>query len=285
LKYYSSYYVLISLLFLSTACSDVAQEEEEGIKIAKVFDVYLTEEQLLRDLPDELKGEDSINFRTQYIENWVKEQVLVQTAENELPETKKDVDYQLMKYRNSLLIYEYEKQYISERLDTAVSMQEIQKFYKENQDEFFLRDFIVKTVYVKYTNNTPDLDKVSKWYKYKLPADEMNLKQHIDNFAVKFNYDTTNWMYFNDVLKDIPLQDFNKSSFIKNKKEVTFEEGEFIYFLNILDYKLKDELSPIEFEKQRIKSIILNMRTNEIRKVLNVQLYEDALNSKQIIIY
>jgi hypothetical protein len=285
LKYFSSYYVLISLLFLSTACSDVAQNEEEGTKIAKVFDVYLTEEQLLRDLPDELIGEDSINFRTQYIDNWVKEQVLVQTAENELPETKKDVDYQLMKYRNSLLIYEYEKQYISERLDTNVSMEEIQKFYKENQDEFFLRDFIVKTVYVKYTNNTPDLEKVAKWYKYKLPSDEMNLKQHIDNFAVKFHYDTTNWMYFNDVLKDIPLQDFNKSSFIKNKKEVTFEEGEFVYFLNILDYKLKDELSPIEFEKERIKSIILNMRTNEIRKVLNLQLYEDALNSKQIIIY
>lgn len=285
MKRHTSYYILISLLFIITACNDVSQNEEEGTKIAKVYDVYLTEEQLLRDLPDELTGEDSINFRTQYIENWVKEQVLVQTAENELPETKKDVDYQLMKYRNSLLIYEYEKQYIKERLDTTVSMEEIQKFYEENQDEFFLRDFIVKTVYVKYTNNTPDLEKVAKWYKYKLPTDEMNLKQHIDNFAVKFHYDTTNWMYFNDVLKDIPLQDFNKSSFIKNKKEVTFEEGEFVYFLNILDYKIKDELSPIEFEKDRIKSILLNMRTNEIRKDLNLQLYEDALNTKQIIIY
>ncbi len=268
-----------------TACNDVAQNEEEGTKIAKVFNIYLTDEQLLRDLPDELTGEDSINFRTQYIDNWIKEQVLVQTAENELPETKKDVDYQLMKYRNSLLIYEYEKQYIKERLDTNVSIDEIQKFYEENQDEFLLRDFIVKTVYVKYTNNTPDIEKVAKWYKYQLPNDEMNLKQHIDNFAVNFHYDTTNWMYFNDVLKDIPLQDFNKSSFIKNEKEVTFEEGGFVYFLNILDYKLKDELSPIEFEKDRIKSILLNMRTNEIRKVLNSQVYEDALKTKQIIIY
>lgn len=273
------------VLFSLTACNQFEEDEVLGNKIAKVNDVYLFEEQLIRDLPDELTGEDSIHFREQYIENWVKEQILVQTAENELPETKKDVDYQLMKYRNSLLIYEYEKQYIKERLDTNVSMEEIQKFYEENQDEFFLRDFIVKTVYVKYTNNTPDLDKVAKWYKYKLPADEMNLKQHINNFAVNFHYDTTNWMYFNDVLKDIPLQDFNKSSFIKNKKEVTFEEGEFVYFLNILDYKLKDELSPLEFEKERIKSIILNIRTNEIRKVLTMQLYDDAKNSKQIIIY
>jgi len=284
LKFFTIYGWLF-LLLLATACDVAEESEEEGTKIAKVFDVYLTEEQLLRDLPDELTGEDSVNFRIQYIDNWVKEQVLVQTAENELPETKKDVEYQLMKYRNSLLIYEYEKQYIKERLDTNVSKDEIQQFYDENQDEFFLRDFIVKTVYVKYTNNTPDLEKVAKWYKYKLPTDEMNLKQHIDNFAVNFHYDTTNWMYFNDVLKDIPLQDFNKSSFIKNKKEVMFEEGEFVYFLNILDFKLKDELSPIEFEKDRIKSIILNMRTNEIRKVLNLQLYEDALNTKQIIIY
>jgi hypothetical protein len=118
-----------------------------------------------------------------------------------------------------------------------------------------------------------------------LPEDAFKMKEHIDNYAVKSYYDTTNWMYFSDVLKDIPLQDFNKSTFIKNKKEVMFEEGEFVYFLNILDYKLKDELSPLEFEKDRIKSIILNMRTNEIRKSLNEQLYQDALDSKQIVIY
>ncbi len=279
-------HITFAILALSLVSCDTDMEEEvDGVKIAKVNEAYLLEEQLLRDFPDELTGEDSINFRNQYIDNWVKEQVLLQTAENELPETKKDVDYQLQKYRNSLIIYEYEKQYINERLDTNVSFTEIEKFYKENQDEFFLRDFIVKTVYAKYTNNTPDLDKVGKWYKYKLPEDAFKMKEHIDNYAVKFYYDTTNWMYFSDVLKDIPLQDFNKSTFIKNKKEVMFEEGEFVYFLNILDYKLKDELSPLEFEKDRIKSIILNMRTNEIRKSLNEQLYQDALDSKQIVIY
>lgn len=131
-------HITFAVLALSwVSCDSDMEEEVDGVKIAKVNEAYLLEEQLLRDFPDELTGEDSINFRNQYIDNWVKEQVLLQMAENELPETKKDVDYQLQKYRNSLLIYEYEKQYISERLDTNVAFSEIEKFYNENQDEFF----------------------------------------------------------------------------------------------------------------------------------------------------
>lgn len=279
------YSVIISSLLSVVSCDFIKDDPVNENKIAQVNEAVLLEEQFLLDFPEGLSGIDSSNFRTQYIENWVKEQVILQTAENKLPETKKNVDYQLKKYRNSLIIYEYEKQYIKEHLDTVIAFEEIEKFYNDNQEEFFLRDFIVKTVYIKYTTNTPNLKDVSKWYKYQQPDDEFNLKQHINNYAVLYYTDTANWKYFGDVLKEIPLQDFNKSSIIKNKKEIIFEEGEFVYYINILDYKLKDELSPLEFEKDRIKSILLNMRTNEIRKDLNKQLYDDALQSKQIIIY
>jgi hypothetical protein len=270
---------------LLVGCGEESAAEINSAHLARVGEAILLEEQLFRDFPEGLTEEDSASFCAQYIDNWIKEQVVLQTAENELPETKKDVDYQLQKYRNSLIIYEYEKQYIKERLDTTVTQSELEAFYTENKEEFFLRDYIVKAVYAKYTANTPELDKVAKLYKYKLPTDEMNFRIHVDKYAVKWNYDTTNWQYFNDVLLDIPLQDFNKSSFIKNKKEVMFEEGEFVYFLNILDYKLKDELSPLEFEKQRIKSIIVTLRTNDLRKELHEQLYNDALNAKKITIY
>jgi hypothetical protein len=270
---------------LTVSCTEDEESPNNVTQLARVGDVVLSEEQLFMDMPEGITGEDSLNFCNQYIDNWVKEQVVLQTAENELPETKKNVDYQLQKYRNSLIIYEYEKQYIKERLDTVVSQEELENFYNENKEEFFLRDYIVKGVYAKYTSNTPELDKVAKYYKFKLPADEMNFRLHVDKYAVKWNYDTTAWMYFNDVLIDIPLQDFNKSSFIKNKKEVMFEEGEFVYFLNILDYKLKDELSPLEFEKERIKSILITLRTNELRQELHEQLYNDALGSKKITIY
>jgi hypothetical protein len=280
-----SYAFLVCFVLFLGACTEEETTVTDSSHLARVGDVILLQEQLFRDFPIGLSEDDSVNFCIQYIDNWVKEQVVLQTAENELPETKKDVDYQLQKYRNSLIIYEYEKQYIKERLDTSVTQYELEEFYNANKEEFFLRDFIVKAVYAKYTSNTPDLDKVAKSYKYKLPADEMNFRIHVDKYAVKWSYDTTSWQYFNDVLLDIPLQDFNKSSFIKNKKEVMFEEGEFVFFLNILDYKLKDELSPLEFEKERIKSIIVTLRTNELRKELHEQLYNDALNSKKITVY
>jgi hypothetical protein len=78
------------------------------------------------------------------------------------------------------------------------------------------------------------------------------------------------------------LEDLNKTSFIKYKKRTKFEDGQFMYYLNILDYKLKNEASPIEFEKDKIKGILLNQRMNELRKQLKEELYKDALKSDLI---
>ena len=56
-----------------------------------------------------------------------------------------------------------------------------------------------------------------------------------------------------------------------------------LYFVNIYDYIIKDGTSPMSFEKDKIKSIILNQRANELRKKkLRLDLYDDALENQLI---
>jgi len=92
-------------------------------------------------------------------------------------------------------------------------------------------------------------------------------------------------VYFDDVLKVIPLTDINKSSFIRNMRKVTFQEGDFVYFLNIRDYRLKDAVSPISLEKEKITSIILNIRANLLKKKIREELYNDAKKKQEIETY
>lgn len=266
------------------SCSEETPESNQVI-LAKVNDVGLSRSEVLHNLPEGLSSADSLAFVDTYIDQWVQEQVVYQKALEVLPEESKDVDFQLEKYRRSLLVFTYEQNYIQDRLDTVVSMKEIEEFYNNNLEDFALRDYIVKAVYAKYTDVTPDLDKVKSWYKLYSEDDWINLQSHANLYGVKFYNDTTNWIFFDDVLKEIPLTDINKASFIRNKKNITFEEEGMIYYLNILDSRLQDDVSPIEFEKDRIKGILLNIRMNELRKNLKTELYNDAQKAQIINIY
>jgi len=267
-----------------TSCSEET-EESKKIVLAKVNKVELYRSEVLHSMPDDISSEDSLTFVKNYIDQWVQEQVVYQKALEVLPDESKDVDYQLEKYKRSLLIFTYEQFYIQDRLDTIVPMAEIEEFYNNNLKDFALRDYIVKVVYAKYTDITPELDKVKGWYKLKTEDDWINLQSHANLYGVKFYNDTTNWIFFDDVLKEIPLTDINKASFIRNKKSITFEEEGKVYFLNIIDSRLQDDVSPLEFEKDRIKGILLNIRMNELRKKLKTELYNDAQKAQIINIY
>ncbi len=275
---------VVLVLTLLQSCSDENPTTNQVI-LAKVNDTELTRNEVLHNLPKGLSPEDSLAFVKTYIDQWVDEQVVYQKALEVLPEESKNVDFQLEKYRRSLLIFTYEQYYIQDRLDTIVSMDEIEEFYNNNLDDFALRDYIVKVVYAKYTDVTPDLDKVKSWYKLKSEDDWINLQSHANLYGVKFYNDTTHWIFFDEVLKEIPLTDINKGSFIRNKKSITFEEEGKVYFLNILDSRLQDDVSPLEFEKDKIKGILLNIRMNELRKKLKTELYNDAQKAQIINIY
>jgi hypothetical protein len=278
---------ILGVLFTAAFLSSCVDENTASNKIilAKVNDVELSRSEVLHNLPDNLSPNDSTAFVKTYIDQWVQEQVVYQKALEVLPEESKDVDMQLEKYRRSLLIFTYEQLYIQDRLDTVVSIAEIEEFYNNNLEDFVLRDYIVKVVYAKYTDVTPDLDKVKSWYKLKMEDDWINLQSHANLYGVKFYNDTTHWIFFDDVLKEIPLTDINKGSFIRNKKSITFEEEGKVYFLNIIDSRLQDDVSPLEFEKDKIKGILLNIRMNELRKKLKTELYNDAQKAQIINIY
>lgn len=229
--------------------------------------------------------DDSIALVKNYTQNWVEEQILVQQAE-ETDEIDQDIiDIRVKNFRNDLLIHELENQLLSERLDTHVTHEEIQAYYLNNQKEFQLNDYLVKVLYLKVTPDAPDLEKVGQWYKLSKPADIDDISAYAKVYASNFYYDINNWIYFDDLLKEVPLQDINKDKFILKRSKIRFEEGGYYYFLNIIDYKLKNSISPLSFEQENIKERIMNIRVRNLREEIKTELINQAYAENKVQIY
>ena len=269
--------ILFSIFLLS--CNSVEIENDE-IKIASVGNEILYQTELEYSFPSGLNEEDSISFLNQFVQNWIINQLLLQKAEELLPEKTKNVDAKLEQYRISLLSYEFEELYINQRLDTSVSNDEILSYYEQHKDDFILKDYLVKCLILKCMNNLPDLEQVKKSYLLRKEEDEDHIRTFAQSYNAELYLNNEEWIYFEDLIAKVPIEDYNKRRLITRRKKFFFEDNNIINFVNIYDYKLKDAVSPLSFEKERIKSIILNMRMNELRKQLRQNLYSDAQKNK-----
>src|SRR6056297_2636242 len=76
-----------------------------GEAIAKVGSGKLYHQDVSSVIPDNLRKEDSILMAEDYIRKWIKQELLLLKAEENLSEAEKDVSKQLEEYRKSLILY------------------------------------------------------------------------------------------------------------------------------------------------------------------------------------
>jgi hypothetical protein len=277
---------LIVLASFLLSCDAFNKKEKSKTKLARVGTDYLYLEDIKNKLPESETKEDSAEFLNFIIQNWIKDQVVVAKSQELLTNELNDIEEKVANYRKSLLVHAYEQAYVLQNLDTIISAEEISAYYEENADNFQLKDYIVKALYFKIKTDDKISKKANEWFKLK--DYENDLDELYKKVAVKsdlFYYDTTNWVYFKDIISVVPINQKNSAEFLRNNRTYKIAEGDYTFYLNILDYKLKDAVSPLSMEEKRIRNIILNKRMDAIRKQLRIDLYENAKKSGQIETY
>lgn len=270
---------LMSVLFISCGNNE---DEAQGEIIATVYDKKLYLSEISEMIPSGLDENDSLEFVKNYIDQWTKENILLHNAEKDLANNSQDINRRIEKYRRSLLIYEFEKKYIDEHLDTNISNAEIEAHYSENKDDFELKDYIIKAVYIKFDVKQNDKAKVLKWLKSGKREDLLKLDEYCSKSALSFYHDRDNWIFLNDILRDMPLEIPNKESFLKSNKLVEFSDDEYYYILQILDSRMKEEVSPMSLEKENIKARILQSRMNELLKSMRNKMIKNAYDENEV---
>ena len=206
-------------LLLLTGC-DYFEKSSKEVVLAECYGKYLYESDLKGIVPENATIMDSIQLVSNFIDSWVKRQVLIHQAENNLNKEDLDLKKQMEEYRNSLVIYAYESQLINQKLDTIVSEDEIEVFYEQNKENFQLRNTMVRVAYVILNE---DCEQKDLFWKLMSDRDTLIL-QNIDvqatYYAVKSYLDVDHWMRLDELTNIVPIEIFNAESFLKKNKFV-----------------------------------------------------------------
>jgi hypothetical protein len=276
---------VIILVILLSSCPRIEPNKQEE-PLARVEDMYFYPS----DLPDIFNGnisaEDSAEIAKTYIQKWIKNKLLLQKAELNIPtEEQREVLKRLEDTRASLMIYEYQQQMINQKLDTVISQSEIEEFYNQHLNIFILDKNIIKTLFVQLPINSPNIPNVRQWYRSNNSENLTKLEGYCYQYATKYDYFNENWIPFNLLLNIIPISVNNQQSYLKYNQYIEASDSLYLYFANIRDYRLEGSNAPVEYINDNIKSIILNNRRIKFLKEIENNIYYDALSRNKFEIY
>ena len=253
--------------------------------MARVYDDYLYESDLKGIVSPGALPKDSLLITRNFIDNWVRQRLIIQQAEKNLTGSQMDFTRQLENYKNSLTIYAYENALVLQKLDTLITEEETQNYYDANQQNFLLKDNIVQIQYVKLPLKTTISKQIKKLLNSDGQDDKNKLAELCEKNAADYFLDNQNWLLFNDVLKQIPIKTYNQEDFLKNHRDLEYQDSLYVYLVRFKDFKIKESVSPLNFEKQRIRDIILNKRKIELIERMQEDIYANAQKKNVFEIY
>jgi hypothetical protein len=265
-------------------CSKPKQEEGKT-PLARVHEKFLYLEDIAEMIPDNIPSQDSITKVKTFVDFWVKEQALTKTAEINLPEEQKDVARELEKYRMTLLIERYKRKFLAQNLDTVITPKQISEFYEAHQPDFKLSQPAIKATFIKILKTTPNLGLVRSLYRSNREKDKQELKDYCTEHAAVYEDFNNEWIYFKDLLIEIPTRIDNQQSYLKSNKYLETSDSVYYYLVNIHNYRLMGATSPLVFVEGNIQSMMLNQRKQQLIDNLQTNIYNNMLDNEEIIIF
>lgn len=271
----AGFVVSLFCFILLTSCS--------GDKVvASVDDSELTESEayvIMEHLGYDTKSKKDWKL---FVNGWIEQEALRLELSEKDEQKAKLVEMRSQAYSGELSKYYLEELAISQRIDTSISEKELLSYYNKHKDEFSLQDYLVQALYIKVPKGVKVEQHLREHYVLKNDKDLSKVNSYAKLYAENFYFDDEQWIYFNDLTKDIPLQGYNKDNIVLNRTKTYFSDDEFTYFLNIIDYKLKDSAPPFEFLKPQIREIILSGRINALREEIGSKLIQNTKSKYDI---
>ena len=246
--------LLVIVLPWLNSCKTITSFVHDGRVVAKIGNHKLYASDLNAYIPDSASPEDSTRLALQYINSWASDMAFIDVAEKELSKSEKNVDKELEDYRRSLLKYRYEQKYVNQRLDTAVTDAQIEKYYEahietDKPEDQMEADSVASYSAFRYT------DFGGKW---------IDLVRLSREFGTDYG---TVFSMLKDGVVEIPDDNGNLN----------------IAYIGSL--KKAGETGPVEYYRERIKDIILSTRKQALLNGLERDLIENARNQENFIIY
>ena len=272
---------LIFLILISCKIDYKNEEEIKSNPIAKVENKFLYKEDLIQFE----NNSDSIKIRAKQINDWIKKEIILLHAYNNI-NNRNFIDKKLKKYEDDLILYQYENELLLNNINYSISDSAISKYYTENIKDFLLGSKIVRCLYTKIPLDAPDIIKFKTLIKRYPESDINNIKSYSFQFAEQYFLDDSIWLDFEELIINTPFIELDQeSSYLLKNKFLENKDDQFHYFIKIIDFKKPGDISPISFEYDIIKAILLNDRKKELLNKLQDSIYLKFIDQVEYEIY
>lgn len=280
------YQILIIFLFFISlnGCKKEPGKEIDPV-IARVMKKTLTLSDLREARPIPVDKKDSEEVAKVYIDNWIKQQLLVSEAESKLSQKELNLEREVESYRQELIIQKYKDKIMFNIINKEVSNNEIEKYYRENSNEFKLTSPIVKVRYIIFPAGLSVPDNILEILNSSRPSDIEKFEDYIFRFAKKYDDFDNNWIYLENLLNSLNYKVEMIDDFVKNEKIIIKKVNNESHVIAINSYYLSGEKAPLDFVSSKIKGTITNNKKAIYLRELKDSLYKDALKYKKFKVY
>ena len=265
--------------------SDTANELFRGEVVARAGDHKLHLSELEKYIPQGVSSEDSTKLARQYIDAWAQELLLLDMADEQLSPAEKDVSAELEDYRRTLLKYRYEQLYINQRLDTLITAEEVNSFYKENSSLFRLERPIVKARYLLIPADSKSIKNLRKLMSSEDEADVMDAANLASTTAIKYVDQADTWMDALSLAREMGIEYQKLLSGIRNQFMEYTDENGILHLAYLVEQVPEGKTAPVEYCEDRIRELILSARKHALEESLEQDVLEDARKNNKYVIY
>ena len=269
-------------LFYSYGCKQgfLFNKSAKDPVIAKVGDRSLFTSQLDGLIGEGTSLSDSAAITDGFIQNWIRENLMINEAEKNVA-ADINLDKLVDDYRSSLLVYNYEKRLVDQKLDTIVSYVEKIKFYNDNKNQYILSHPILKCVVAKIPIKASGFSAVRKAMEKSDLTETMFLFK--ENASFHF-IDTAKWLTVEDLNALVP-SGMIETERIEKGKVFQKKDKDSEYFVKIIRYFDENKIPPFEYIEDKINKVILSDRKIHLLKQFRQNLYDVGVSEKEFEIF
>lgn len=271
--------ILCLLLAVFTAC-----RRNSDPVVAQVYQYKLYASEVRQGMPVGLSQEDSLTLVRDYIDNWVKEKLVLHEAEKKLSPREKNFDKEMMDYRNSLLINRYyDKLWQRDTANNRVTDREISDFARTLDSRYTVDKEIVRVNYVKLPVGSTLLEPVkSLLFDESRRVDEKETLVAMLGDSIEYLLDDEAWLYLDDLQNEVAFE-IDAASVTGDNRRIEKEVGDQKVLLVILDYRSQRSVNETKEERAAAGMLLMNQRRTQFINQYVQDLYDKALKEGKIV--
>lgn len=236
-------------------------------------------------VPPNLSSFDSANVINHYIDTWAIDYLLLKKAEANLSKEEKDVDQELADYRQSLLVFRYQKKYMESRIDTVITPQEIEQYYNDHLALFILDKPLCKARFIKMGLHSPYLPMVSNLYRTQSQEDLIQLDRLCESSAEVYTQFDNAWIGAPELAQDLPLTNDAITESLAPDGYISAKDSLYAYLVCITQFIPVGDPAPLETKIANIRQNIVSKRKQSLLEQLEADVLKEGWDTQQIKIY